>query len=463
MLEQLMSFYDHILSNFKDYPMAQNAIVTASSLAVSGAIGWGLIKTPRAVIQWVKRQFVTSLIFNTASTNWTNYNSEQYTAFLNWFSLNSWFHWSRTITIDGESSGADGAVGPGVGSHFFFYRGTLFVFKIIEIDANASNASKYRLSISKFGRSHKAILELMDAFMVKSDTKNTVGAFVNNTANWEYLCRLPKRSLDTIVVTDNVQKGLIEPVFEFSRSKEWYHSRGLPYKFTVLLYGLPGTGKSSLISALAGALGRNIHTLKPSGGLQYQALFQRAAGGVVIIEDIDTYSFTKARSKEKTIIELKEKEKESVGLNVIEMPHEVPGSLEETKSDDKAMDEYLNGSLSDFLNALDGVMRLNDVIVFLTTNHPEKLDDAILRDGRIDIRVEVEVLGDKEIRRFFKMAFPDAEPRNPLPFPPLPGASVQALFMLNKHSPETFETALREYDVTKPVEAVSYSAMKKVG
>lgn len=461
MLEQLMSFYDHILSNFKDYPMAQNAIVTASSLAVSGAIGWGLIKTPKAVIQWVKRQFVTSLIFNTASTNWTNYNSEQYTAFLNWFSLNSWFHWSRTITIDGESSGTDGAVGPGVGSHFFFYRGTLFVFKIIEIDANASNASKYRLSISKFGRSHKAILELMDAFMVKSDTKNTVGAFVNNTANWEYLCRLPKRSLDTIVVTDNVQKGLIEPVFEFSRSKEWYHSRGLPYKFTVLLYGLPGTGKSSLISALAGALGRNIHTLKPSGGLQYQALFQRAAGGVVIIEDIDTYSFTKARSKEKTIIELEEKKKEKQGGMKISPRLEDLNEGEEKGKD--AMDEYLNGSLSDFLNALDGVMRLNDVIVFLTTNHPEKLDDAILRDGRIDIRVEVEVLGDKEIRRFFKMAFPDAEPRSPVPFPPLPGASVQALFMLNKHSPETFEIALREYDVTKPVEAVSYSTMKKVG
>lgn len=463
MLEQLMSFYDHILSNFKDYPMAQNAIVTASSLAVSGAIGWGLIKTPKAVIQWVKRQFVTSLVFNTAGTNWSNYNSEQYASFLKWFAKNSWFHWSRTITIDGESSGEAGAVGPGVGSHFFLHRGTLFVFSIVEIDANASSNSKYRLSISKFGRSHKAILNLMNEFMLKDDREDTIRTFVNTVDGWNYLCRLKKRNLDTVIVTDNVQKELIDPIFDFDKSRDWYETRGLAYKFTVLLYGLPGTGKSSLISAMAAALGRDIHILKPAGGLQYQALFQRAAGGVVIIEDIDTYSFTKARSKEKTIVELKEKEKESTGLNVIEMPHGIPGSLEETKSDDKAMDEYLNGSLSDFLNALDGVMRLNDVIVFLTTNHPEKLDDAILRDGRIDVRAEVEVLGDKEIRRFFKMAFPDVQPTSPLPFPSLPGASVQALFMLNKHNPEAFETALREYDVTKPVETVTYSAMKRAG
>ncbi|UKS71901.1 hypothetical protein MOA67_gp035 [Klebsiella phage KpLz-2_45] len=458
MLEQLMSFYDHILSNFKDYPMAQNAIVAASSIAVSGAIGWGLIKTPKAVVQWVKRQFVTSLVFNTSGTNWSNYNSEQYGAFLKWFAKNSWFHWSRTITIDGDVNGESAAVGPGVGSHFFLHKGTVFVFSITEIDANAASNSKYRLSISKFGRSHKPILNLMDEFMLKDTGKDNIRTFVNTTDSWNYLCRLKKRDLKTIVVTDKVQRELIDPIFDFNKSKDWYESRGLAYKFTVLLYGLPGTGKSSLISALAAALGRDIHILKPAGGLQYQALFQRAAGGVVIIEDIDTYSFTKARSKEKVIIDLKEGNKP-------ENPEELkntPFVVEEQSSDDKAMDEYLNGSLSDFLNALDGVLRLNDVIVFLTTNRPEKLDDALLRDGRIDVRAEVEVLGDKEIRQFFKMAFPDTEPSNNLPFSPLPGASVQALFMLNKHDPVAYENALRTYDVTKPVEAVSYNVLKAV-
>jgi len=43
-------------------------------------------------------------------------------------------------------------------------------------------------------------------------------------------------------------------------------------------------------------------------------------------------------------------------------------------------------TLSGFLNALDGVVASEDRIVFMTTNHPERLDSALLRPGRVDVK-----------------------------------------------------------------------------
>ena len=43
-------------------------------------------------------------------------------------------------------------------------------------------------------------------------------------------------------------------------------------------------------------------------------------------------------------------------------------------------------TLSGFLNALDGVVSSEERIIFMTTNHPEKLDEALIRPGRVDLK-----------------------------------------------------------------------------
>ena len=43
-------------------------------------------------------------------------------------------------------------------------------------------------------------------------------------------------------------------------------------------------------------------------------------------------------------------------------------------------------TLSGFLNALDGVVASEERIIFMTTNHPEKLDPALIRPGRVDMK-----------------------------------------------------------------------------
>ncbi len=58
-------------------------------------------------------------------------------------------------------------------------------------------------------------------------------------------------------------------------------------------------------------------------------------------------------------------------------------------------------SFSGFLNALDGVVSSEGRIIFMTTNHIERLDPALMRPGRVDVR---EFIGDAspfQIRQMF--------------------------------------------------------------
>lgn len=116
------------------------------------------------------------------------------------------------------------------------------------------------------------------------------------------------------------------------------------------------------------------------------------------------------------------------------------------------MAEWGGMTTSSLLNALDGVVGLDDVIILLSTNHPEKLDDALVRDGRVDIRAEVGYLNDPEIRRYVNMFFPDYVIPEGIQFSPMPGCTVQKHFMDNKYDPVAFVDALSK---TSPWGALS--------
>jgi chaperone BCS1 len=68
-------------------------------------------------------------------------------------------------------------------------------------------------------------------------------------------------------------------------------------------------------------------------------------------------------------------------------------------------------TFSGFINALDGVASSEERIVFMTTNHLERLDPALIRPGRVDV---LELIGDaspNQARRLFSQFYsePDGE------------------------------------------------------
>lgn len=70
-------------------------------------------------------------------------------------------------------------------------------------------------------------------------------------------CRHPrrKRPLDSVVLDASMSERILSDVREFISNPQWYFDRGIPYRRGYLLYGPPGCGKTSYITALAGQWG----------------------------------------------------------------------------------------------------------------------------------------------------------------------------------------------------------------
>ena len=127
---------------------------------------------------------------------------------------------------------------------------------------------------------------------------------------------------------------------------------GIPYRRGYLLHGPPGSGKSSFIQALAGALDYDICLLNlAERGLTDDRLMHLLTNApersFILIEDVDAAFNKRVQTSE---------------------------------------DGYQSAvTFSGFLNALDGVASGEERIVFMTTNHLERLDPALIRPGRIDL------------------------------------------------------------------------------
>ena len=105
---------------------------------------------------------------------------------------------------------------------------------------------------------------------------------------------------------------------------------------------------------------------------------------------------------------------------------------------------YVNGvTFSGLLNALDGVASSEEIITFMTTNHPEKLDPAVMRPGRIDYIALVGNATEYQIRQMFLRFYPEETElceqfvQKPIQLDiPISTAQLQGLFVFNKSDPK---------------------------
>jgi chaperone BCS1 len=164
-----------------------------------------------------------------------------------------------------------------------------------------------------------------------------------------------KRPIESVVLEEGVKERILDDIQAFLTARTWYLDRGIPYRRGYLLYGPPGTGKSSFIQALAGELDFNIAILNVSErGLTDDRLNHLLSKvpprTIVLLEDADA-AFT----------------------NRTQVNAEGYSGATVT--------------FSGLLNALDGVASAEERIIFLTTNHVERLDQALVRPGRVDMTI----------------------------------------------------------------------------
>lgn len=217
-----------------------------------------------------------------------------------------------------------------------------------------------------------------------------------NRQFWTDIKKKPYRPLDSVILPQGVLDSIVNDARKFIASEHWYTRAGIPYRRGYLFHGPPGTGKSSTVYALAGALGLELYTLSLSTSGLTDATLQMAADnipkrGILLIEDIDC-AFPSRDDEEEQQRQAQAKASASrVAENMMMGIPPPPGRSSVT--------------MSGLLNVLDGVNSESGKILMATTNYVDRLDDALLRPGRIDMKVEYKLASKDQAAAIFNRFF----------------------------------------------------------
>lgn len=176
-------------------------------------------------------------------------------------------------------------------------------------------------------------------------------------------------------------------------TQAWYGARGIPYRRGYLFHGEPGTGKTSLAMAIAGRFGLDIYVISlldmSIGDSELIGLFNTLPPKcLLLLEDIDTVGLQRdPRPSRRT------------GPQWPKAFAKMGGDEDDDEEEEKS--QLSRVSLSGLLNAIDGVAAPEGHILIMTTNKPEKLDEALVRSGRISVRVAFEKATGEQARDIF--------------------------------------------------------------
>lgn len=242
------------------------------------------------------------------------------------------------------------------------------------------------ITLSTLSRDRAVLVDLLTDITRPAEERQELAIYSWQMHGYRRVSERPRRPLDTVHIPGDVKARLIEDIARFLERRDWYAAHGIPWRRGYLLDGAPGTGKSSLIFAMAGHFNKPIYVIQPSMVINDNALHQalnEAGSGFVVIEDADSFSVARER-------------KPAVVVNGVTSgsPYGEEGDV----------------TLSGLLNAIDGIASEEGRILFVTSNHSDMLDAALLRPGRIDRRETLPLADAAVARAMFASFFPDASP-----------------------------------------------------
>jgi mitochondrial chaperone BCS1 len=264
----------------------------------------------------------------------------------------------------------DGHLKTGFGGGWGTYDGTLFKYSKTRSVQRLTHIETIDVSFLTRDRS------IVERFMKDSrpeEHRNSIYISLYSATGNDGGLRRRKRGLNTVFVDQAIKDQLVKRLTWFLDAEEWHSSRGIPWKLGIILHGLPGTGKTSLIHALASDFGFDIRYIKSLHGLG-AAFKSGTKNDLFVIEDIDT---------------------------IADRLNRVP--LKEKGSSDRLENRAMQGSpLHEILNSMDGMQTPDGLKFIVTTNHLDRLDPAIVRPGRIDDVIEVGPLSLESARQMFR-------------------------------------------------------------
>ena len=174
--------------------------------------------------------------------------------------------------------------------------------------------------------------------------------------------QIKDRPIDSIFINEiDTLKDIIEKIDSiFNSSNDTiYDKLGHSKKLGILLHGSPGCGKSSIIQAISTHFNKDIYYAQMQddyNDIEY-CLRCIATGvpekSIIVYEDFDCIASIQSRDTE------------------------------------KKSDQYDENILPKLLQLFDGLGLPDRSIIIVTTNYLDKIDNAVKRDGRFDIKLEI--------------------------------------------------------------------------
>ena len=269
---------------------------------------------------------------------------------------------------------------------FMFVASQRFIPGSIEEAFTGNSSTRGMLYIYIFGKQYKKFARMLRQSIKHDDIENSTNSIytvsaINSDRHDITAMNFSSRHLDTLVFSNNENEIIKNHLDKFAKNVDFYKSKGITYKTGILLYGTPGTGKTSLARAIATMYHRNICQIN-----------------MATIESIDLSSLS--------VMIDQDKDKFIVLFEDID-------TLYLDRESNKADKDY-NAIINKLLQFLDSNTSPNDVIFIATTNHVDRLDEALLRPGRFDLKLEVKGLDKKDVHKLVNILDPEGSVENVL-------------------------------------------------
>ena len=337
---------------------------------VAGAVGVWALSTGTYALKSIPTK-IWGLLTRITTTKLTLTSTHlSYHYFLQWYNENLPHKNARSLKISNGLYGSGGNIKSlGYGNHYYLYKWTPLRINLFQATTGATNMERDCVEITILGRSHK----LFDEIAMEIDERNfDKGKTViyKFRHEWERVSEQRIRNLQTLYLNKGVKEELTNFTDNFKGREEFNLKHGLNHQTALLLYGPPGTGKTSIIRAIAERYNSPIYNMDSSAiGKIEDAFSTLPENAIIVIEDMD---------RDPALV------KEEGGKPAFSLTN-----------------------LGDTLNVIDGLHTIHGRILIATTNHIEKLDPALIRDGRFDLRLKIDYVDMFALQSFVEKFYPD--------------------------------------------------------